>query len=107
MEILGTVIEIKENYVRLRTMKKKQEIDVFFNEKKYVAIEEWLEPNMSATIEVESESTEVFGMKLAKLWFKFAISPEPQKEIFIHNEPLRKRKNLILTLFRKDYDSAK
>ena len=105
MEIKGNVVLITNNFVRLRTIKKKQEIDVFFTEKKYEAIDAWLEPNMFAQVEVESESIEFFGMKLAKLWFRFAIGPEPQTEIWIGgSEPLRKRKNLLLTLFKKDFD---
>lgn len=78
MEIAGNVVQIKENYVRLRTIKKKQEIDVFFVDSKYRAIEAWLEPNMFAEIEVEVESIDILGVKLAKFWFKFAVLPEPQ-----------------------------
>ncbi len=108
MIIKGNIVFIKNNFVRLRTIKKGQEIDVFFTEKKFDAIDAWLEPYMFAEIEVESESIEVEEIKLAKLWFKFAVSPEPQTELFIgHSEPLRRRKNLLLTLFPKDFDSAK
>lgn len=107
MEISGRVVKIESEFIRILTRKKNQEIDIYFTESKRVAIHDWLEPQISVSVEVESESIDLNGMKLAKLWFVFGVRPEPQKEIFIHNEPLRKRKNLILTLFRKDYDSAK
>jgi hypothetical protein len=108
MEIQGKVIEVKKDRVCIITRDKKQEIDIFFIEKKFKAIDAWLEPHMFTKIKVEAQSIESDGVKLAKFWFVMAIHPEPQKEIFIGaSQPLRNLKNLVLTLFPKDFDSAK
>lgn len=69
MEILGRVIEVTDHYIRLKTSRKKQLIDVFFPEIKRKSINRLYERHMLAKIEVEAES-------FAKLWFKFVIWPE-------------------------------
>ncbi|KAA0126426.1 hypothetical protein FY557_17400 [Chryseobacterium sp. SN22] len=76
MEILGRVIEVTDHYIRLKTSRKKQLIDVFFPEIKRKSINRLYERHMLALIEVEAESFEMCGCKFAKMWFKFVIWPE-------------------------------
>lgn len=75
MEIIGNVVKVTDEFIRLRTVQKKQEIDVFYPESKKFAIRWRYEPHMITTIEVEPESIDIDGCKFAKLWFKFVVTP--------------------------------
>jgi hypothetical protein len=76
MEIKGNVVLVTDDYIRIKTIKKRQEIDVFYPESKRKAIGWRFEPRIITIIEVEPQSVEMDGVKLAKLWFKYVKMPE-------------------------------
>lgn len=89
MEIIGRVVKITDTYIRLRTSRKKQLIDLFYPESKRVSLKWIFEPKVLARIEVEAESFEMCGCKFAKLWLKFVIWPEYSKPESIREEGVR------------------
>lgn len=76
MEIAGIVTKVTATYIRVRTIKKKQEIDVFYTESREKAVFYRFQEHIVTRIEVEPEEVEVNGVKLAKLWLKYVITPE-------------------------------
>lgn len=79
MEITANIVEVSQNSIRVRTVSKKQEIDIFFTPSKAAAIAELYEPHMVTRINVEVETAHIEGMKLAKLWIRHVITPELPK----------------------------
>lgn len=75
MEITGIVTKVTTTYIRVRTIKKKQEIDVFYTESREKAVFYRFEPHILTKIEVEPEEVDFNGVKLAKLWLKYVIIP--------------------------------
>lgn len=92
MEIIGKVVEVTPKFIRLRTIKKKQEIDVFFPESKRESIDRLYEPKMTAKLEVELEGFNIEGSNFARLWMLYVIWPE-------YCEPERMRTDEIRALF--------
>ncbi|KFF26874.1 hypothetical protein [Chryseobacterium vrystaatense] len=76
MEITGVVVKLTDEFLRIQTVKKKQEIDVFFSEQKKRAMEYRYQPHMITRIEVEPQSVELNGNKIAKLWLKYVNWPK-------------------------------
>jgi hypothetical protein len=76
MEITGNIVCVTDEYIRIRTIKKLQEIDIFYPETKRKAIGWRFEPRIIARIEVEPQTIEIDGYKFAKLWFKYVTMPE-------------------------------
>ena len=89
MEIVGNVIKVTPAFIRLKTIRKNQLIDVFFPENKRVSINRLYERRMLAKIEVEVESFEMCGCKFAKLWLKFVIWPEYSEPDRMDSEAMR------------------
>jgi len=75
MQITGNVVKITDKFLRIKTVSKRQEIDIFFPESKMEAMKARYEPHMGTTIQVEPEEYEKDGYKFAKLWFLYIITP--------------------------------
>ena len=52
MKIAGNIIKVTDTYIRLRTVKKRQEIDVFFTAAKKLSVETLFEPHMITVLSV-------------------------------------------------------
>ena len=100
MEITVNIVELFKNSIRVRTIRKKQEIDIFFTPSKAEAVYELYEPHMVTTIDVEVETASIEEMKLAKLWLVQVMSPElPQLETLTTLQ--KNRYNKILPLYKQ------
>ncbi|WP_288435386.1 hypothetical protein [uncultured Chryseobacterium sp.] len=75
MEITGHVTKVTNTFIRVRTIRKRQEIDVFYTQSRERAIFYRFEEHIITTIEVELQEVEVEGAKYAKLWLKYVILP--------------------------------
>ncbi|KFC19364.1 hypothetical protein [Chryseobacterium sp. FH1] len=107
MEISGTILIVGPNYIRIRTVKKKQEIDVFFPDSKAKAMEALYEPNMGTTIEVEVQSFEFENVRYAKFWAVFVIRPRARRLDDCPHMAAINWKNLTDTLYKpEDRDSS-
>lgn len=102
MEIKGNIITISEDFLRIQTIKKKQEIDIFFSVAKRKAVEYRFEPHMITTIEVEPQSIEINGNKFAKIWLKHVIFPNLIKEEDYNCENGVARRNEMKKLYKKE-----
>lgn len=71
MEVKGFIVKIESDYIRVETFKEKQEIDIFFDS-------DYLKEHVRTLIVgrlykgmVRTQSVDVNGQKLAKLWMWF------------------------------------
>lgn len=101
MEIAGKIIKITDTYIRLETISKKQEVDVFFPESKWEPLELLFEPHMLAVLVVEVQSLEHDGNKLAKLWIKHVRIPFLYSDEDL-NEAQKRRYDKISILYKKE-----
>lgn len=105
MEITGNVVFVNSDFIRIRTVKKKQEIDVFFTDPKRVAIKILFHSHMIATIEVEIQSLVIGENKFAKIWFIGVMWPALPDEKDL-SAPQKARIDIIKVLYpeKKDND---
>ncbi len=101
MEITGIIVSVNENYIRIRTVKKTQEIDIFFPESKKVALHYRFEPHMISKMIVEPETIEIEGNKYAKLWFKFVTMPDNMLLDDCRNEGAKRVRELMKILYKR------
>lgn len=100
MEIIGTVVALTDKFLRIRTVLKKQQIDIFYPESKSKAMKWRFEPQMITHLEVEPQEFEVDGIMYAKLWFKYVISPENMSEENCYFDAAKKIRIDMMVLYR-------
>jgi hypothetical protein len=100
MEITGNIVSVNENNIRIRTVKKKQEIDIFFPESKKVALHYRFEPHMISKMIVEPETIEIEGNKYAKLWFKYVTMPDNMKLEDCRPEAAKRVREIMKILYQ-------
>ena len=105
MEITCNIVEVKEDCIRVSTVKKKQEIDIFFPESKREAVKARYQPHMVTEIEVELQAYENGGYMFAKLWLLYVIFPT-LGEIIVgtSSNPAYMAQRKMMILYRKNGD---
>ncbi|WP_284460863.1 hypothetical protein [Chryseobacterium sp.] len=102
MEITGVVTKVTKTYIRLQTIFKKQNIDVFYPESKERAVFYRFQEHMVTTLEIEPQEVDIDGLKYAKLWFKYVLSPIPLDEEDYSDRLSESPSRIISILYKKD-----
>lgn len=102
MEIVGNIVTVTDEYFRIKTIKKKQNLDIFFTENKIEGIDSFYEPHMVTRIEVEPQEFEHAGYKYAKLWLKYVVFPKRNREDQCNTAAAFRQREKVAVLFRKE-----
>lgn len=102
MEITCKIISVQKTFIRAQTITKKQEIDIYFPDNKFDAIDSFYEPNMVTKIEVELQTLDIDKRKYAKIWFSYVLFPKRNRVDQCNTSAAIDQRNKVAILFRKE-----